>query len=253
MDVNKGANSQGVRSLGQDPQPAAADGNKGSPKVELRELRVELGSSGLSGPSGPDVSMLPPSVFKKTEIPMPSAARDLDPSGSESEASDGESQAECRSWWAQFFRLRCLQTPGAASLCVSLARMGLQDADLPSVTASLDRLLEDLRGERLDALAESSENLHRPPVRVLLEVDFSDNGISDSGAAFLFRWLLRRRKEVRCRIIRLARNKLGDASLEWLAALICAQHSAIEEMHLAQNAITASGAAQLTHLVGIYT
>ncbi|CAE6962247.1 C1QTNF9, partial [Symbiodinium sp. KB8] len=119
------------------------------------------------------------------------------------------------------------------------------DTDLPSVTASLDRLLEDLRGERLDTLAESSESLHRPPVRALLEIDLSDNSISDPGAVFLFRWLLRRRKEVRCRAIRLARNKLGDASMEWLAALICAQHSAIEEIHLSQNRITGSGAGQL--------
>ena len=118
----------------------------------------------------------------------------------------------------------------------------VQDTDLPSVTASLDRLLEDLRGERLDT-AESSESLHRPPVRALLEIDLSDNSISDPGAVFLFRWLLRR-KEVRCRAIRLARNKLGDASMEWLAALICAQHSAIEEVHLSQNHITGSGAPQ---------
>lgn len=204
--------------------------------------------------SGPDVSMLPSSVFEKpkrvdepgTEAEAPHRG-DRPRSGvTSSEGSEDESQEHNqRSWWAQFFRLRLLQTPGAASLCVPLARMGLQDTDLPSVTASLDRLLEDLRGERLDTLAESSESLHRPPVRALLEIDLSDNSISDPGAVFLFRWLLRRRKEVRCRAIRLARNKLGDASMEWLAALICAQHSAIEEIHLSQNRITGSGAGQL--------
>eukprot|EP00439_Symbiodinium_sp_Y106_P086651 s121_g34.t3 len=205
--------------------------------------------------SGPDVSMLPASVFEKPkrvedgmEAEAPHRNGDRQPMSaatSQSEGSEDESQEQHnqRSWWAQFFRLKLLQTPGAASLCVPLARMGLQDTDLPSVTASLDRLLEDLRGERLDT-AESSESLHRPPVRALLEIDLSDNSISDPGAVFLFRWLLRR-KEVRCRAIRLARNKLGDASMEWLAALICAQHSAIEEVHLSQNHITGSGAGQL--------
>ena len=213
--------------------------------------------------SGPDVSMLPNIVFAKPKQPSSrlkeadcTEERSAEEAGlsksdaSESEASEVEAQTEQeqqsqRSWWAQFFLLKRLQTPGASTLCVALARMGLQDTDVPSVTASLDRLLEDLRGERLDALTEGSASMRRPPVRVLLEVDLSDNCISDPGAVFLFRWLLMRRKEVRCRVIRLARNRLGDTSLEWLAAVICAQHSAIEEIHLTQNAVTASGAAQL--------
>ena len=59
--------------------------------------------------------------------------------------------------------------------------------------------------------------------------DLSDNTISDAGAVWLFRWLMQRQREVRCRAIRLGNNQLTDASLEWLAALIRQQHSAIEE------------------------
>ena len=85
--------------------------------------------------SGPDVSMLPSSVFEKpkrvdepgTEAEAPQRG-DRPRSGVTSEGSEDEPQEHNqRSWWAQFFRLRLLQTPGAASLCVPLARMGLQD------------------------------------------------------------------------------------------------------------------------------
>eukprot|EP00913_Durusdinium_trenchii_P028599 g26822.t1 len=55
----------------------------------------------------------------------------------------------------------------------------------------------------------------------------------DSGAVWLFRWLMKRPHELGCRAIRLARNRLGQ------------QHSALEELHLSDNSISATGAAHL--------
>lgn len=150
------------------------------------------------------------------------------------------SRSSTRTWWAQFFQMKHGFGLGVASLKVSLARLDLSDTDLPSLTAALEKLLQHLRDEEAD-----SEQRHRAPVRLLLELDLSDNGISDVGAVWLFSWLMQRPGEVRCRVLRMARNRLSDTSLEWLSALVCQQHSAIEELHLAENTITATGAAYL--------
>ncbi|CAK9021617.1 Transcription factor bHLH140 (Basic helix-loop-helix protein 140) (AtbHLH140) (bHLH 140) (Transcription factor EN 122) (bHLH transcription factor bHLH140) [Durusdinium trenchii] len=152
-----------------------------------------------------------------------------------------------RSWWCQFLRLKLLETPGAASLKVSLAGLQLHDVDIPSLTAALDRFLEDLRGEWADVNAVSTKGVVPTPrpLQVLVDFDLSENRLTDSGAVWLFRWLMKRPHELGCRAIRLARNRLGDPSLEWLAALICQQHSALEELHLSDNSISATGAAHL--------
>eukprot|EP00931_Biecheleriopsis_adriatica_P056724 TRINITY_DN33632_c0_g1_i1.p1 TRINITY_DN33632_c0_g1~~TRINITY_DN33632_c0_g1_i1.p1 ORF type:complete len:1533 (-),score=326.19 TRINITY_DN33632_c0_g1_i1:27-4625(-) len=204
--------------------------------------------------SGPEPASLPGSRLAQRLSCAPSveepAALSFDRRGDENELSesDGELQPELpqRSWWSQFFQLRCLPTAGAATLRVSLSRMKLRDADMPSLTAALELLLEDLRGELGTAGL-------RVPLRILMELDLSDNRISDSGTVWLVRWLLRRWREVRCRAIRLARNRLGNTSLEWLAALIQCQHSAVEEIHLTKNkAITDVGAATLLLSIALH-
>lgn len=181
----------------------------------------------------------------RPDRPPEPAPEDVD---SESETGDDASDRRrdwctttSTTWWAQFFQMKRGFGLGVASLKVSLARLDLSDTDLPSLTAALEKLLQHLRDEE----AADSDQRHRAPVRLLLELDLSDNGISDVGAVWLFSWLMHRPGEVRCRVLRMARNRLSDTSLEWLSALVCQQHSAIEELHLAENAITATGAAYL--------
>ncbi|CAE8629243.1 unnamed protein product [Polarella glacialis] len=148
-----------------------------------------------------------------------------------------------RSWWGQFFEVRRLRTAGAATLRVSLAKMNLTDADMPSLTCSLDARLAELRSELRAALGEGC--FEQAPLRVLLELDLSENRISDSGAVWLVRWLLQRQREVLCRVIRLACNSIGDPSLEWLGALVRSQHAAVEELQLSQTRATEEGIACL--------
>jgi len=82
-------------------------------------------------------------------------------------------------------------------------------------------------------------------LRVMLELDMSDNNIGDSGAICLCQWLLAHRQEVRCRVLRLSRNAIGDDALEWLAQVSSSQDSAIEVLHLSHNHVTESGAIAL--------
>ena len=201
------------------------------------EVSVETISDvqGVEGYSKPITSVAP--------VPNRSVPEDdISDSSEEAEVAD-----DCRwrrgTWWAQFFQLKLLSIgAGAASLKVSMAQMNLTDVDLPSLTSALDRLLLDLRRSTQEDLVESD---HWPPVCVSMELDLSDNEISDAGAVWLFGWLMQRPNELRCRVLRMARNRLGDIALEWLSALVCQQHSAIEELHLADNAITATGAAHV--------
>lgn len=180
----------------------------------------------------------------RPDRPPEPAPEDADSASTSDERSPSDrpppSTTSSTTWWAQFFLMKHGFGLGVASLKVSLARLDLSDTDLPSLTAALEKLLQQLREEEAD-----SEQRHRAPVRLLLELDLSDNDISDVGAVWLFGWLMQRPGEVRCRVLRMARNRVSDTSLEWLSALVCQQHSAIEELHLAENAITATGAAYL--------
>eukprot|EP00929_Paragymnodinium_shiwhaense_P098631 TRINITY_DN6010_c0_g2_i1.p1 TRINITY_DN6010_c0_g2~~TRINITY_DN6010_c0_g2_i1.p1 ORF type:complete len:2002 (-),score=499.81 TRINITY_DN6010_c0_g2_i1:260-6265(-) len=146
-----------------------------------------------------------------------------------------------RTWWARHFVLQRLRARGAGAvvLRVNLARMHLRDADVPSMLGGLDALLEDLRAE----LAVDVSGCI--PLRVTLEVDLSENALGDAGAVCFFRWLLASQAEVRCRVLRLGRNKLGDDALLWLAECVRAQHSAFQEVHLSQNRVSQLGAGAL--------
>ncbi|CAJ1440009.1 unnamed protein product [Effrenium voratum] len=242
-----------------EPSSASDRGSRACARARMETLGVKAREANGNGKESPAFS--PPSANElKSKFDVCLAANpmtpvhpasELGPDGSElptsllvrEHASDTESEevgreegtGSFRSWWSQFFHLRQLTTPGAATLTVSMARADIHDTDLTSLTAALDRMLAVLR--------EASESDTRAPVRVLAEFDLSDNTISDAGAVWLFRWLMQRQREVRCRAIRLGNNQLTDASLEWLAALIRQQHSAIEEIHLASNRITSSGCA----------
>eukprot|EP00930_Biecheleria_cincta_P036770 TRINITY_DN2519_c1_g1_i1.p1 TRINITY_DN2519_c1_g1~~TRINITY_DN2519_c1_g1_i1.p1 ORF type:complete len:1371 (-),score=221.24 TRINITY_DN2519_c1_g1_i1:278-4390(-) len=158
-----------------------------------------------------------------------------------------------RTWWVQFFELYCMETPGAGILRVTIVNICLQDADMPSLTASLDQLLIYLRHDSITRIVDDCTGCHNAPLRLLLDLDLSKNEVSDSGAVWLFEWLLQRQREVRCRKLSLACNRIGDPSLEWLAAVIRSQPSAIEELHLSNNqAITCAGAASVFVAVALH-
>mmetsp|Transcript_50303 Transcript_50303/g.117464 ORF Transcript_50303/g.117464 Transcript_50303/m.117464 type:complete len:1148 (-) Transcript_50303:40-3483(-) len=140
-----------------------------------------------------------------------------------------------QSWWGQHFEVHRNRV-GAFVLRVALPDMKVMPQDVRSITVAADTLLRDLR-----SLLQGAEAAAGIPLRVSLEVDLTSNKVENAGVVCLCRWLLRHRREVRCRSLRLSDTNLGDDAMLWLAEVIKAQHSALEVLELSHNPITEHG------------
>jgi len=136
------------------------------------------------------------------------------------------------SWWDRWFSV---QHERAVSIVKTRCRgSGLRDADVLQLCLALGGLLLHAVGHE------------RPAV---LDLDISENHLTDKGGVLLMRKLLEfavwHGGGLRLRVLKLFKNQLSDATLEHLAQLVTKQPEAIEEIHLSHNLITQHGAAAL--------
>lgn len=126
--------------------------------------------------------------------------------------------------------------------------MHLHDADVKSLVCALDVLLDDLM---MEVAAECGGSAY-VPLRLTLDLDLSENDLGDLGAITLFRWITGHTGHVRCRTIRMAKNRLTDDAIIWLSEMVRAQHAAVEEIHMSQNQATTLGAAALLLAIALH-
>lgn len=143
------------------------------------------------------------------------------------------------SWWDTY----CLVQHGHAEtvLSIKMKGVGLRDADVASVTLALDSLVA---------------RLAPPGLPISVELDASDNNLSDVGGMCFLHWvwrLLRRHESgAHLKILKLYRNRLGDATCEVLAEVLYHQLAPAEEIHLSHNAVQQHGFAAILAALALH-
>ncbi|CAJ1376955.1 unnamed protein product [Effrenium voratum] len=134
-------------------------------------------------------------------------------------------------WWDRFCQL---QYDGACRLAVRLKALGLRDADVASW---------------LFAFQSFIVRCTDPSVEISLELDASENELSDEAGASLIDGLRHinacRGGGLHLRVLKLHKNKVGDDTCQRLACWVWSQTKPVEEIHLSHNAIQQKGMAAL--------
>lgn len=146
---------------------------------------------------------------------------------------DEDCQEHCLpTWWDRHCQLQ--HTYGSSTLSVRVKALGLRASDVQSL---------------LLGMSSFCARCVDPTVELVLELDASENDLSDEAGAILVSGLQdfgkRRQGHVRLRVLKLHKNQVGDATCQKIASLVWHQKQAVEEIHLSHNEIRQKGMAAL--------
>jgi len=143
------------------------------------------------------------------------------------------------SWWDRHFMVQYGHS--VTVLCLKLKALSLSDTDVVSICLALDSFLLRTVDPRLP---------------IAIEVDASDNKLTDRGGVHLVAWLCalvsKHFAGVHVRIIKLYKNQIADDTCDALAALILALSEPVEEIHLSHNEIEQRGLVVLLGAIAMH-
>ncbi|CAE7842851.1 PGR3, partial [Symbiodinium necroappetens] len=176
----------------------------------------------------PDVTAFHGSLDLKSRFPTGSPQSKLMESDVAEEATasceiqvhkdDEDCQEHCLpTWWDRHCQLQ--HTYGSSTLSVRVKALGLRASDVQSL---------------LLGMSSFCARCVDPTVELVLELDASENDLSDEAGAILVSGLQdfgkRRQGHVRLRVLKLHKNQVGDATCQKIASLVWHQKQAVEDV-----------------------